>query len=104
LELGIRSSSGVCRSDLFLNKKTGWEALPKKYQGPDPVTGEELLVPKRLLVQHGLWEGIVESTMLSGGTDDQIREAFGEYGCSEKEIAGYLERFAAEELTMAAHA
>jgi hypothetical protein len=80
----------------FMVKKTGWDALPKKYQQADPKTGEELLVPKRLLVKHGLWDEIVEGLMLSGCDDDVIRESFREYGCNKAEIDGYFARYEAE--------
>jgi len=76
-------------------KKTGWEAVPKKYQQVDPITGAEPLVPKRVLVQHGLWDEIVESTVLSGCDDDTIRESFREYGCKPAEIDGYFAQYEA---------
>jgi len=77
-------------------KKTGWDALPKKYQQADPDTGAEPLVSKRLLAKHGLWDEIVEITMLSGDDDDTIRECFREYGCKKAEVDGYFAQYEAE--------
>jgi hypothetical protein len=76
-------------------KKTGWDALPKKYQQADPETGAEPLVPKRLLVKHGLWDEIVEDIM-DWGDESIIRECFAEYGCKKAEIDAYIARYEAE--------
>jgi hypothetical protein len=86
-------------------KKTGWDALPKKYQQADPDTGAEPLVPKRLLVKHGLWDETVEGLMLSGFDDRHIIECFGEYGCTAAEVAEYFKQYDdAEPLSHAAAA
>ena len=77
-------------------KKTGWDALTKKYQQTDPDTGAEPLVPKRWLVKHGLWDETVEGLMLSGFDDNTIRECFAEYGCKKAEVDGYFARYEAE--------
>jgi len=77
-----------------MTKKTGWDALPKKYQQADPDTGAEPLVPKRLLVKHGLWDEVVEDIM-DDDDESRIRANFAEYGCKKAEIDGYFE---AEEL------
>lgn len=73
-------------------KKTGWDALPKKFQQVDPETGAEPLVPKRLLVKHGLWDEVVEDIM-DWGDENTIRACFEEYGCKKAEIDGYFERY-----------
>lgn len=86
-----------------MKAKTGWDAVPKKYRTIDPATNSEPLIPKRVLVSCGLWEETIEGTMLSGATDEQIRECFEEYGCKEAEIAGYFEQYA-EPLAMGATA
>jgi hypothetical protein len=83
-------------------KKTGWDALPKKYREGDPKTGECPLVLKRLLVKHGLWEENVAEIFLSGFEDDEIRECFEEYGCTEEEIDGYFLQYEPEPLAMGA--
>ena len=83
-------------------KKTGWGALPEKYNKMN-ADGSFPFVTKSVQVRYGLWEGTVKDAMLSGGTDEQIREEFREYGCSEGEIDGYFEQYA-EPLTMSAAA
>jgi hypothetical protein len=85
-------------------KKTGWDALPKKYRETNLQTGEVPFIPKQVLVKHGLWDEMVEGIMLSGSTDKQIIKDFEEYDCSEEEIAGYFDQYDEEPVSMAAHA
>jgi hypothetical protein len=76
-----------------MKKLTGWKAIyaMKKYQYTK--NNEELLVPKRTLVKHGVWDEVVEMTLSSGCSDDEIRDCFEEYGCSEEEIDGYFAQY-----------
>lgn len=87
-------------------KKTGWDALPKKYRTPDPKTNLEPSIPKRVLVRCDLWDEVVEFTLQAGYNDDELRECFEEFGCKEAEIEGYLDQLYADDgaLAMAANA
>jgi hypothetical protein len=71
-------------------KKTGWDTLPKKYREYDPFQ-DAPLVPKRLLVKHGLWDEVVED-IIDLGDESTIRACFAEYGCKKAEVDGYLEQ------------
>jgi hypothetical protein len=86
----------------IMAKKTGWDALPKKYRETNLQTGEEPFIPKQVLVKYGLWDEWVEGIMLSGSTDEQIIKDFEEYDCSAEEIAGYFDQYDVEPVSRTA--
>jgi len=66
------------------------------------MTNDVLLIPKSVLVKHGVWPEVVHDMFLSGFTDDQIRADFREYGCCEAEIEDYFEWYEELELELEA--